>query len=80
MGVTRQAAQKRSPQSLCQGSTLARASHRSNTMGRAVVESAWGAVPALLPVRFPRPLAEPGVRLSTHPALHDQLLGSACCR
>jgi hypothetical protein len=45
-------------------------------MGYEVVESAWGAVPALLPVRFPRPLAEPGVRLSTHPALHGQLLGS----
>jgi putative transposase len=35
---------------------------------------------ALLPVRFPRPLAEPGVRLSTHPALHGQLLGSLLCR
>ena len=34
------------------------------------VESAWGAVPALLLVRFPRPLAEPGVRLSPHRALH----------
>ena len=33
-------------------------------------ESAWGAVPGLLPVRFPRPLTEPDVRLSTHPALH----------
>jgi len=39
--------------------------------GRATwVESAWGAVPALLLVRFPRPLAEPGVRLSSHRALH----------
>ena len=36
----------------------------------AVVESARGAVLALLPVRFPGPLAEPGVRLSTHRALH----------
>ncbi len=34
------------------------------------VESAWGAVPALLLVRFPRPLAEPGVRVSPHRALH----------
>ena len=34
------------------------------------VESAWGAVPGLLSVRFPRPLAEPGVRVSTHRALH----------
>jgi hypothetical protein len=33
-------------------------------------ESAWGAVPGLLSVRFPRPLAEPGVRLSPHRALH----------
>ena len=29
------------------------------------VESTWGAVPALLLVRFPRPLAEPGVLLVT---------------
>jgi hypothetical protein len=35
----------------------------------ASVESAWRAVPALLLVRFPRPLAEPGVRLSPHRAL-----------
>jgi hypothetical protein len=33
------------------------------------VESAWGAVPALLLVRFPRPLAEPAVRLSPQRAL-----------
>jgi hypothetical protein len=51
-----------------------------DTMGDKVVESAWGAVPALLPVCFPRPLAEPGVRLSTHPALHGQLFGSVLCR
>ena len=38
--------------------------------GSASVESAWGAVSGLLPVRFPRPLAEPGVRLSPHRALH----------
>ena len=38
------------------------------------VESAWGAVPGLLPVRFPRPLAEPAVRLSPQRALHG------CCR
>jgi hypothetical protein len=49
--------------------------HRSDTLGNEVVESAWGAVPALLPVCFPGPLAEPGVRLSTHPALHGQLFG-----
>ena len=49
-------------------------------MGDEVVESARGAVPALLPVCFPRPLAEPGVRLSTHPALHGQLLGYVRCR
>ena len=53
---------------------------RPGTMDHEVVESAWGAVPALLPVCFPRPLAEPGVRLSTHPALHGQLLGSVVCR
>jgi hypothetical protein len=39
-------------------------------MDQPVVESARGAVPVLLPVRFPVPLAEPGVRLSTHRALH----------
>jgi hypothetical protein len=36
----------------------------------AVVESARGAVPALLPARFPGPLAEPDVPVSGHPALH----------
>jgi UDP-glucose 4-epimerase len=34
------------------------------------VGSATGAVPGLLPVRFPWPPAEPGVRVSTHRALH----------
>ena len=34
------------------------------------VESAWGAVPELLPVRFPRPLAEPAVPVSRQRALH----------
>lgn len=33
-------------------------------------ESAWGAVTTLPPFRFPRPLAEPAVRLSTQRALH----------
>ena len=33
-------------------------------------ESAWGAVPGLLPARFPRPLAEPAVRISPQRALH----------
>ena len=37
---------------------------------RLLVGSAWGAVPRLLSVRFPRPPAEPDVRLSPHPALH----------
>jgi hypothetical protein len=32
-------------------------------------ESAWGAVPGLLRVRFPRPLAEPAVRVTTQRAL-----------
>ncbi len=43
------------------------------TMDDAVVESARGAVSALLPLRFPGPLAEPGVRVSTHRALHDRM-------
>ena len=42
-------------------------------------ESAWGAVPALLLVRFPRPLAEPGVRLSPHRALHDPCRRGLVC-
>ena len=33
-------------------------------------ESAWGAVAGLRRLRFPRPLSEPDVRLSPHPALH----------
>ena len=37
---------------------------------RCEVESAWGAVPKLLPARFPRPLAEPGVPITEHRALH----------
>ncbi|WP_041759128.1 hypothetical protein [Pseudonocardia dioxanivorans] len=39
-------------------------------VGMGVVESAWGAVPGFLPARFPRPLAEPAVRVSTQRALH----------
>jgi hypothetical protein len=35
-----------------------------------VVESTWGAVPGLLSVRFPRPLAEPAVPVSRQRALH----------
>jgi hypothetical protein len=34
------------------------------------VESAWGAVAGFPQLRFPRPLSEPDVRLSPHPALH----------
>jgi hypothetical protein len=34
------------------------------------VESAWDAVAGFPRLRFPRPLAEPDVRLSPHPALH----------
>jgi len=33
-------------------------------------ESAWGAVIGFPRFRFPRPLSEPGVRLSPHRALH----------
>lgn len=32
-----------------------------NALDGHTVESAWGAVPALLLVRLPKPLAEPGV-------------------
>jgi len=42
------------------------------SLGDPLDESARGAVSALLPTCFPGPLAEPGVRLSTHPALHDR--------
>ena len=41
------------------------------------VESAWGAVAGLPRLRFPRPLAEPDVRLSPHPALHRTHAGGA---
>jgi hypothetical protein len=44
--------------------------HRQNPMDDALVESARGAVTALLPFRFLVPLAEPAVRLSTQRALH----------
>src|SRR5690625_603299 len=40
-------------------------------------ESAWGAVPGSLRVRFPRPLTEPDMRLSPHPALHESLRARA---
>jgi hypothetical protein len=33
-------------------------------------ESAWGAVAGFPRLRFPRPLSEPDVRFSPHPALH----------
>jgi hypothetical protein len=48
--------------------------HSNQQRLAAHVESAWGAVPGLLPVRFPRPLAEPGVPVSGHRALRG------CCR
>ena len=35
-----------------------------------LVGSAWGAVSALQPVRFPRPPTEPDVPVPGHPALH----------
>jgi len=44
--------------------------HSNQQRLMAHVESARGAVSGLLPIRFPRPLAEPGVRVSTHRALH----------
>ncbi len=44
-------------------------------LGALTVESAWGAVPALLLARFPRPLAEPAVRVSTQRALHGSCRG-----
>src|SRR5262245_40266183 len=43
--------------------------YRPSTLDQPVVESTRGAVLVLLPVRFPVPLAGPGVR-STHRALH----------
>jgi hypothetical protein len=33
-------------------------------------ESAWGAVAGFPRLRFPRPLSDPDVRISPHPALH----------
>ena len=43
-----------------------------------VVESAWGAVPVLPSVRFPRPLSEPAVRVSTQRALHGIYRQAGC--
>ena len=42
----------------------------SNVITCIVVKSARGAVPVFRPARFPRPLPEPAVRLSTQRALH----------
>jgi hypothetical protein len=44
--------------------------HSNNQRLTAHVESAWGAVAGFPQLRFPRPLSEPDVRLSPHPALH----------
>lgn len=49
---------------------VGRGTEARGTRSLRLVESAWGAVPGLLSVRFPRPLAEPAVRLSTQRALH----------
>jgi hypothetical protein len=46
------------------------AHHRDIVLSTSLVESAWGAVPGLLRVRFPRPLAEPAVPVSRQRALH----------
>lgn len=48
-----------------------RASRSGGYAVRGMVGSAWGAVPGLLQVRFPRPPSEPDVRFSPHPALHE---------
>lgn len=42
------------------------------------VESVWGAVPGFRPVRFPRPLSEPGVRITPHRALHVTMPSVGC--
>jgi putative transposase len=52
------------------GASVSKETVSRDKVDDAVVESARGAVPVLLPVRFPGPLAEPGVRLSAHRALH----------
>jgi hypothetical protein len=43
---------------------------RRLVLAHKAVGSAWGAVPGLLRIRFPRPPAEPDVRVSPCPALH----------
>ena len=43
-----------------------------------MVESAWGAVPVLPSVRFPRPLSEPAVRVATQRALHGIYRQAGC--
>ena len=49
-----------------------------NFAAYAVVESAWGAVPVLPSVRFPRPLSEPAVRVSTQRALYGIYRQAGC--
>ena len=59
---------------MCAGLDEDVAAFRDRPLGESAypVGSAWGAVSGLLPVRFPRPPAEPDVRLSPHPALHER--------
>jgi hypothetical protein len=40
---------------------------------RGCVGSGWGALTPLQGLRFPSPPAEPDVRVSTHPALHEPM-------
>ena len=42
------------------------------------VRSARGAVTVFLPFRFPGPPPEPGVRVSSHPALHKRRWSAGC--
>ncbi len=57
--------------------------HRTGPLDPTLVESARGAVSASLPIRFPGPLTELGVRVSTYRALHrccrQAVVGSAQC-
>lgn len=43
-----------------------------------VVGSGRGALPGLLPVGFPGPPAEPGVRITPHRALHEIMSLGSC--
>lgn len=62
------------PEQRVPGSALDERDDRRGAPGPDYVGSGRGAVPGLLPVRFPDPPSAPDMRLSSHPALHGSPL------